>query len=111
LNKLKLLDIRNTDIDNGLEYLPDSLKEFYCSADQRKGAKCKTISNLFSNEQGIIEMEYGSIKNFPQKLQACKQKLYVKPQIEKELVSNGLTSKQLTQQLISDKHITNPEHT
>ncbi|CAG8770859.1 18029_t:CDS:2 [Racocetra persica] len=30
LNKLEKLDISNTDIDSGLEYLPESLKTFYC---------------------------------------------------------------------------------
>jgi len=32
MNKLWYLEISNTDIDNGLEYLPDSLKTFWCSA-------------------------------------------------------------------------------
>jgi len=30
--KLKILNISATDIDNGLEYLPESLEEFYCDA-------------------------------------------------------------------------------
>ncbi|KLL02755.1 MAG: hypothetical protein MRECE_47c004 [Mycoplasmataceae bacterium CE_OT135] len=63
---IKELDIRDTDIDSGLEYLPDSLVWFYCSANERKEAKCQTIYNLLANEE--------KEKNFPQKLQDYKQK-------------------------------------
>lgn len=31
LRNLKVLDIRNTDIDSGLEYLPESLERIYCN--------------------------------------------------------------------------------
>ncbi|CAH1766990.1 24152_t:CDS:2 [Entrophospora sp. SA101] len=69
-----VIDISNTDIDSGLEYLPDSLKNFYCSAGLREDARCQTIYNLFANEQGKVETEkYGRIKKFPQKLQNYKQ--------------------------------------
>jgi len=30
LRKLKTLDINNTNLDSGLEYLPESLEKFYC---------------------------------------------------------------------------------
>src|SRR2546421_5951390 len=43
LARLKRLDINNTNIDSGLEYLPDSLSEFYCLANERKEAKVKAI--------------------------------------------------------------------
>ncbi len=43
LNKLEFLKISNNDIDRGLEYLPDSLKEFYCLTNIRKDAKVKAI--------------------------------------------------------------------
>ncbi|CAH1756449.1 3920_t:CDS:10 [Entrophospora sp. SA101] len=43
LTMLKRLDIRNTDIDSGLEYLPNSVKEFHCSTDERKESKVKEI--------------------------------------------------------------------
>ena len=36
--------------------------------DKRKDAKVKTIYNLFADENGKVETEYGSIKNFSQKL-------------------------------------------
>jgi len=34
LKKLDILAIYNTNIDSGLEYLPDSLNTIYCSADR-----------------------------------------------------------------------------
>jgi hypothetical protein len=52
LRKLETLNISDTDIDSGLEYLPDSLKGFNCSAEEKKDAKCQNIYNLFANEQG-----------------------------------------------------------
>jgi hypothetical protein len=42
LTELKRLDIRNTDIDSGLEYLPNKVEEFHCSADERE-SKVKEI--------------------------------------------------------------------
>jgi Leucine-rich repeat (LRR) protein len=39
LTKLEILDIVNTDVDNGLEYLPDSLQEFYCWQNSDKQVK------------------------------------------------------------------------
>jgi len=43
LTKLATLEISNTDIDSGLEYLPDSLTSFDCSADKREDAKVKEL--------------------------------------------------------------------
>ncbi|CAG8648256.1 8258_t:CDS:2, partial [Scutellospora calospora] len=54
LTKLKVLNINDTDIDSGLEYLPESVKYFSCSA-YGKDAKCKIIYNLFADKQGKIE--------------------------------------------------------
>ncbi|CFW92699.1 protein of unknown function (L domain-like) [endosymbiont DhMRE of Dentiscutata heterogama] len=45
LTKLKRLDIRGTDIDNGLEYLADSVEEINCSSSCRKETKVKKIAN------------------------------------------------------------------
>jgi len=74
LTKLKKLSISNTDIDSGLEYLPDSLETFYCSVKEKKDAKVKAIQNLFANENGEVETDWnGSIRNFPQKLYDYKQ--------------------------------------
>jgi Leucine-rich repeat (LRR) protein len=52
LSEIQELDIRDTDIDSGLEYLPESVEKFYCSANQKKDAKCQIIHNLFDKEQG-----------------------------------------------------------
>jgi Leucine-rich repeat (LRR) protein len=74
LSKLECLDISSTDIDGGLEYLPESLKEFKCLVDERPNAKVKAIYDLFANEKGKVETDnYGRIKNFSQKLQDYKQ--------------------------------------
>jgi len=56
MNKLEDLDISNTDIGSGLEYLPKSVKKFFCSADEKPDAKCRTIYDLFTTGgQGKIE--------------------------------------------------------
>ncbi|CAG8449398.1 17223_t:CDS:2, partial [Racocetra fulgida] len=44
LSKLERLSIKNTDIDRGLEFLPRSVQEFHCSADQRKESGVKKIA-------------------------------------------------------------------
>jgi len=111
LSKLKTLDIGNTDIDSGLEYLPESVEKFWCSADKRPKAKCQALYNLFADEQGTVETEEDKcglkyIKNFPQKLQTYKQKIQVKPEIEKELVSNNIISEQLNEQLAKNNYLT-----
>ncbi|RGB40046.1 hypothetical protein C1646_800907 [Rhizophagus diaphanus] len=41
--KLKNLSINNTDIDSGLEFLPDCITNFRCLADKRSEAKVKKI--------------------------------------------------------------------
>nr|CAG8538892.1 1763_t:CDS:10 [Entrophospora candida] len=78
LTKLRYLDISNTELDDGLEYLPNSITSFSCSTNLRKGAKVRTIYNLFADEQGIVETTQsdgsGSIKDFLQKLPEAKQK-------------------------------------
>ncbi|CAH1765282.1 1682_t:CDS:2 [Entrophospora sp. SA101] len=57
VSKLKTLDISNTDIDRGLEYLPESVEYFACSANKRKDAKVQAIYNLFADEQGEVETQ------------------------------------------------------
>jgi len=54
---LEYLDINNTNIDSGLEYLPESVKYFKCSADQSKDAKCQAIYILFANKRGKVEKD------------------------------------------------------
>jgi hypothetical protein len=47
MSKLEKLNISNTDIDNGLEYLLDSVEDFSCSADKRKDAKVRFIEEIY----------------------------------------------------------------
>jgi hypothetical protein len=68
LSELEKLNINDTDIDSGLEYLPESVENFKCSPYYRLDAKVKVIFNLFANEQGEIETDGYGITNFPQKL-------------------------------------------
>src|SRR6185295_20137122 len=66
LTKIERLYIDNTDIDSGLEYLPESVKDFNCSTDKRKDAKVKAIYDLLVNEPG---------KDFGEKLRSYRQRL------------------------------------
>jgi len=54
--KLKHLNISDTDLDKGLEYLPENIRDFRCSVN-RKDAKVKAIYNLFASDQGKVETE------------------------------------------------------
>jgi len=47
--KLRSLDIKDTDIDSGLEYLPEKVENFDFSAD-RKDAKCNNFCMLVTSE-------------------------------------------------------------
>ncbi|CAI2190883.1 10940_t:CDS:2, partial [Funneliformis geosporum] len=71
MNKLEWLSIGNTDLDSGLEYLPESIKYFNCSFEQREDAKCKIFAKILKN----IERE-----SFHQQLKFYKQK-----KIEKQI--------------------------
>ncbi|MCE8163182.1 MAG: serine/threonine-protein kinase [Candidatus Moeniiplasma glomeromycotorum] len=54
LNKLKLLDISNTDIDSGVEYLPESLVKVKYEIDKRPTCKLTEIKeqlDLFTNQE------------------------------------------------------------
>lgn len=43
MSNLRELDISNTDIDSGLECLPESIKYFECLANVRENAKIELI--------------------------------------------------------------------
>src|SRR4051794_5785501 len=43
LTKLEGLSINNTDVDSGLEYLPDSVKYFQCLADKRPESQVRKL--------------------------------------------------------------------
>jgi len=49
LTKLKKLDISDTDIDKGLEYLSESVVEFCCLADTREESKVKILFDCFGS--------------------------------------------------------------
>jgi len=68
LDELKILDIRNTDIDSGLSYLLEnnSLKEIYCSSKERpeskvneieKELKSKSSDFSYSESEGKYKLE------------------------------------------------------
>jgi Leucine-rich repeat (LRR) protein len=50
LTNLKLIDISNTDIDSGLEFLPESVEEICCSNDLRSESRAKKIENKLAEE-------------------------------------------------------------
>jgi hypothetical protein len=53
LTKLKEISIHSTDLDSGLEYLPDSLEIFYCYNRARPEAKVKMITEILKNYQEL----------------------------------------------------------
>ncbi|CAJ0912274.1 9072_t:CDS:2 [Entrophospora sp. SA101] len=55
LSRLERFDIRNTDLDSGLEYLPKSIKVFKYSADKRKEAKCRIIEEQLASHKNRLE--------------------------------------------------------
>lgn len=108
LGKLRELDISDTDIDKGLEYLPESLEGFSCLA-YKKDAKCKAIYNLFASGWWRTETDsFGKIKNFPQKLQVWKEAnldLVIKAKNEViEQKSEAITQLKEEFQVLEDKH-------
>src|SRR5205085_310319 len=54
LSKLKVLDISNTDIDKGYEYLPTSIESFYCHTNLRKNAKVKKVAKLLRKDKSFL---------------------------------------------------------
>jgi len=63
MTKLIDLDISDTDIDSGLEYLPESLEEIHCLPATREDAKVKiiaeTIDSLF---KAVKENKTGEVR-------------------------------------------------
>ncbi|RHZ36164.1 hypothetical protein [endosymbiont GvMRE of Glomus versiforme] len=66
LTKLERLYIRSADVNDGLEYSPDSLRDFYCSAKERPGAKIKIL------EQELRKFGEPNNYNFANLLKAWK---------------------------------------
>jgi len=55
MKKLWYLDIMNTDIDRGLEYLPDGIRTFCYQANVRRNARCKNIEEQLSLYDGNFQ--------------------------------------------------------
>jgi hypothetical protein len=76
LNKLLKLDVGDTNINKGLEFLPDSLEYFCCFAPESKKKQklCRSILSLITNFKYEKEMNKdNSIKDFPEKLKEYKK--------------------------------------
>jgi len=52
MERLKEIDVSNTDISSGLAYLSESINSFHCLTDLRKDAQVKIIANDLNNEPG-----------------------------------------------------------
>lgn len=105
MNKLEDLDISRTDIDSGLEYLSDSVKDFYCfvaldgEVITENEYGCKVIHDLLVRE-GELNI-YKPIKNFPQKLKEYKQK--IAKEKARELLKDEFQGKEQTIQELKEK--------
>src|SRR5436853_5805579 len=58
MSKLEVLSIYNTNIDSGLEYLPDSLEVFYCAASKKEPINKVRIIEQILRGYGEIEEGY-----------------------------------------------------
>jgi len=58
LTKLRNLNISNTNVEKGLEFLPSNLEEIYCSSQERPNCRVKNIKEqLNSSVDFILENE------------------------------------------------------
>ena len=71
MDKLETLDISNTDIDSGLEYLPNSIKMFDCSVNQRPEAKVKKIADELERYRRFFDIR--TANNYVTLLQRWKE--------------------------------------
>jgi len=58
LSKLEELDISNTDINNGLECLSDSVEKIYCDTSLREESDCKHINEQLKDYYNKEEKVY-----------------------------------------------------
>jgi len=73
LKELTFLDIRNTDISSGLEYLPDSVQTFNCSHNLVSNSRVRIIYNSLVKGGDDIDGK-GFVKEFTEKLADYKKK-------------------------------------
>ncbi|CAI2169544.1 17491_t:CDS:10 [Funneliformis geosporum] len=64
LTKLEELDISNTDINQGIEYLPNSITEIYYSIKERKGSKLIEIAEELSGKSALANLLVNKKENF-----------------------------------------------
>ena len=59
MDGLKLLSVDETDIDDGLEYLPESLNDFYFMIHNKKNAKVRRFFQICGErgEEGHLKSE------------------------------------------------------
>ncbi|PKY59705.1 hypothetical protein RhiirA4_550447, partial [Rhizophagus irregularis] len=83
--KLKSLSINNTDIDSGLEFLPDCITNFRCLADKRSEAKVKKIYDQLgiytSNSVDAFQGRY-NLKAWKENWKIVKEKEALQNQIK-----------------------------
>jgi Leucine-rich repeat (LRR) protein len=82
MEKLQLLDISDTDIDEGAKYLSDSVGVFLCGVKERPDALVKRMFNSLK-EEGVIDKE-GNCDLKKHKILMQK----VKERIESKLIAN-----------------------
>jgi ribosomal protein S17E len=79
LNNLSQLRIEYTNLETGLEFLSDSVKNFYCSkSEENIRQKSDIISPLIADLEDERDLKNNEpIRNFPEKLQAYKKKYII----------------------------------
>lgn len=87
LTKLKILDITNTNLDFGLEYLPESLEEIHCDISQSSETRCGILRQQLEpyekrNDYNVSWYDYQTWRKANQSL--------IDRQIEKEKIEQQL---------------------
>jgi len=59
MNKLKKLEISQTDLENGLEYLPGSLETIWCYCGQRPSSLCRSMHEQLKNCESGGHQDFG----------------------------------------------------
>ena len=72
LTKLEELDIAGTDIDHGLEYLPNNLQVFYCSTTESPASKAELMAEEL-RKYGETEKDDDGDENFASPLQTWRE--------------------------------------
>ncbi|CAI2161627.1 15279_t:CDS:2 [Funneliformis geosporum] len=102
LVKLEVLDINNTDIDSGYEYLPSGVKKVYCSTKERVESKSQDYGfSCYLTKQGYTPK---FDKNYPQEQRSKVEEIYLnESSLEGELDLGDFTYKYGIKIYISSK--------